>query len=87
MLFGFLAMGRASLLSELSFNPYALHEILVIASWVFIWAGIEIFFLDRRKLKNRKHRLQQIYFAEFSAIKNVSNEKLENNALNNYRKS
>ncbi|MCB1223777.1 MAG: hypothetical protein KDK21_07595, partial [Mesotoga sp.] len=29
MIFGVLAMGTASLLSELSFNAYALHEILV----------------------------------------------------------
>ncbi|MBN2220346.1 MAG: hypothetical protein JW697_08730 [Kosmotogaceae bacterium] len=65
MVFGVLAMGTASLLSELSFNPYALHEILVIASWVFIWAAVETFFFDRRKLKNRKHHLYRIYFAEF----------------------
>jgi len=57
MVFAILAMGRASLLSELSFNPYALHEILVIASWIFIWAAVEMFFFDRRNLKNRKHRL------------------------------
>ena len=65
MIFGVLAMGTASLLSELSFNAYALHEILVIASWVFIWASVETFFFDRRRLKNKKHRLQRIYFADY----------------------
>lgn len=68
MIFGVLAMGTASLLSQLAFNAYSLHEILVITSWVFIWAAVEMFFFDRRKLKNRKHRLQRIYFAEFSVL-------------------
>ncbi len=63
---GMLAMGSASILTELSFNAYALHEILVIASWVFIWAAVETFFFERRKLKNRKHHLQRIYSAEFT---------------------
>lgn len=70
MVFGVIAMGTASLLTELSFNPYALHETLVIASWVFIWAGVETFFFDRRKLKNRKHHLHRIYFAEFMSTNN-----------------
>ncbi|HCO70253.1 MAG TPA: hypothetical protein DIT26_06725 [Mesotoga infera] len=70
-------MGTASLLSELAFNAYFLHTILVIASWVFIWAAVEMFFFNRRRLKNRKHRLQWIYFAEISAIKNVSGENLD----------
>jgi len=63
---GMLAMGIASILTELSFNAYALHEILVIASWVFIWAAVETFFFERRKLKNRKHHFQRIYSAEFT---------------------
>ena len=63
---GMLAMGIASILTELSFNAYALHEILVIASWVFIWAAVETFFFERRKLRKRKHHLQRIYSAEFT---------------------
>ena len=66
MIVGIVAMGSASLIAELKFNAYALHEILVITSWVFIWAAVEKFFFDRGNLKRRRKQLERLYFANYS---------------------
>lgn len=67
MIVGVVAMGSASLIAELKFNAYALHEILVITSWVFIWAAVEKFFFDRGNLKQRRKQLERLYFANYSS--------------------
>ena len=44
---------------------YAINELFVVISWVFIWRFVEMFFFDRTKLRFRQVRMLHIFFAEY----------------------
>jgi uncharacterized membrane protein YpjA len=44
---------------------YALKEVFVVVSWVLIWRAVEYFFFMRTELKLVRHRMLQLYHAEY----------------------
>ena len=43
------------------------ENIVIIASWVFVWAAVEKWFFDRRKLSDKRFSLLQILSAKITA--------------------
>jgi len=48
------------------FRSGAFQNIIVIASWVFVWAAVEKLFFDRRVLKEKRQSLLQILSAKIT---------------------
>ena len=44
------------------------RELVIIVSWVFVWAAVEKFFFDRRRLTDRRFSLLQILSAEIICV-------------------
>jgi len=63
-LFGSIAMSLSIIISNF-LNIFAVRELIVITSWVFIWRGVEAYFFGRKRLKDQKLKLLQLYTAEF----------------------
>ena len=64
-----LAIGILWLVLGYFLDLYELHlvivkDIIIVASWVFVWAAVEKFFFDRRKLMDRRFSLLQILSAK-----------------------
>jgi hypothetical protein len=65
---GLLAIGVAWYLIRYYFAHDAIivHEITLVATWVFVWAAVEKWFFDQHKLSNQRHRLLQILLAKIT---------------------
>jgi hypothetical protein len=48
------------------FRGNSFQSIIVIASWVFVWASVEKWFFDRKDLKEKKMSLLQILLAKIT---------------------
>jgi Na+/citrate or Na+/malate symporter len=65
----FMVLGMAvftvkALLGNIISNP-SINEILIIIAWVFIWRSVETLYFERRKLRNEKLKLIQVYIAKY----------------------
>jgi hypothetical protein len=52
-------------------NRYAFNELFVVISWVFIWRFVDMFFFERKKIRQRMMRMVKIFFF-FFRIKEIS---------------
>ncbi len=52
-----------------------LYEFFLIASWVFVWSGVEQFFFKRRELKYKRVKLLQLLFSKIEKISESTSEK------------
>lgn len=46
----------------------AIHEMLIIMCWVFIWKAVESFFFERRSAMLERMRLVHLYMAEYGEV-------------------
>ncbi len=52
------------------FDYYYFTTILEIASWVFVWESVDIFFLQRSRLKRQCLLIEKLYLAKVEIINN-----------------
>ena len=53
-------------------NPGAIHEMLIIMCWVFIWKAVESFFFERRSAMLERMRLVHLYMADYGVVPGVA---------------
>jgi len=52
--------------------PTVVKEISIVATWVFVWSAVEMWFFDSNKLKKRKYNLLHILSAKYCCQNNIS---------------
>ena len=65
---GITSMSIAALLSNDKFITFAIQQLFVIISWVFIWETIDKMVFVRQQLVSKKLKLYQLYFADYESI-------------------
>jgi len=55
-------------------------EITIVATWVFVWSAIEMWFFDSQKMKKRKYNLLHILSAKMTT---ENNKKYKQEGINN----
>lgn len=59
---------------ELHHSNYILLQLIDIAAWVFVWEAVDLFFLERKRLKYEQLRDCSLYDAKISYEKLLKNE-------------
>ena len=55
-------------------HTIVVHEITLVATWVFVWAAVEKLFFDQNTLANRRHRLLQLLLSKITVHERDSKE-------------
>ena len=66
ILFGLIAFLFEAFIAEY-INIPMINELAIIVCWVFIWKAVETYFFSRRKIKNQKRKLMQLYLARLDS--------------------
>ena len=53
-----------------NFSNFYFEMVLEIAAWVFIWEGVDAFFLERPKIQGRTMQMKKLSLAEVDVIDN-----------------
>ncbi|MFQ6724441.1 MAG: hypothetical protein ACLRFE_03830 [Clostridia bacterium] len=69
LLLGILSL-TALILANKFFDYFYFTTILEISSWVFVWESIDIFFLQRSRIKRQSLLFKKLYSADINIINN-----------------